>query len=141
VPPTEVIYTRGPEALKEAANTYASQQEASLTSTVAEPLESGLTAASDEASIASLEQSVAADHQGHTASDRAERREQRLIGYQEPGGTVRTDLLGRALIATSPSVATHFCPLCRATFVPHAVARDSFSRSMRCTAGDQQNPL
>lgn len=58
MPATQVIYTRVPEALKEAADAYASQRGVTLTSTVAELLERGLTAVSDEASITALEQNV-----------------------------------------------------------------------------------
>jgi hypothetical protein len=54
-----VIYTRVPEALKEAADAYASQRGTTLTATVADLLERGLTAASDEASIGALEKNVA----------------------------------------------------------------------------------
>jgi hypothetical protein len=53
-----VIYTRVPEVLKEAADAYAHQRGRTLTSSVAELLERGLTAVSDEASIASLEDQV-----------------------------------------------------------------------------------
>jgi hypothetical protein len=57
--PSEVIYARVPKPLKEAADAYASQRGGSLTKAVAELLDRGLTAVSDERSIAELEVNLA----------------------------------------------------------------------------------
>jgi hypothetical protein len=57
--PTQVIYTRVPETLKDAADAYAAQRGAKLSSAVVDLMERGLTAVSDEQSIADLEKSVA----------------------------------------------------------------------------------
>jgi hypothetical protein len=56
---TEVIYARVPTALKEAADAYASEHGKTLTGAVADLLDRGLNAASDERSIAELETSLA----------------------------------------------------------------------------------
>jgi ribosomal protein L37AE/L43A len=56
---TEVIYARVPTALKEAADAYASQHGKSLTGAVADLLDRGLAAASDERSIVELEVNLA----------------------------------------------------------------------------------
>lgn len=56
---TEVIYARVPAALKEAADEYASQHGKTLTGAVAELLDRGLNAASDERSIGELEANLA----------------------------------------------------------------------------------
>ena len=57
--PTEVIYARVPSALKEAADAYASEHGKTLTGAVADLLDRGLNAASDERSIGQLEASLA----------------------------------------------------------------------------------
>jgi hypothetical protein len=56
---TEVIYARVPTALKEAADAYASQHGKTLTGAVADLLDRGLNAASDERSIGELEANLA----------------------------------------------------------------------------------
>lgn len=56
---TEVIYARVPTALKEAADAYASQHGKTLTGAVADLLDRGLNAASDERSIGQLEVKLA----------------------------------------------------------------------------------
>lgn len=56
---TEVIYARVPTALKEAADTYASQHGKTLTGAVADLLDRGLNAASDEHSIEQLQTNLA----------------------------------------------------------------------------------
>ena len=56
---TEVIYARVPTALKEAADAYAGQHGKTLTGAVAELLDRGLNAASDERSIWQLEANLA----------------------------------------------------------------------------------
>ena len=56
---TEVIYARVPTALKEAADAYASQHGKTLTGAVADLLDRGLNAASDERSIGELETNLA----------------------------------------------------------------------------------
>jgi hypothetical protein len=56
---TEVIYARVPAALKEAADAYASEHGKTLTGAVAELLDRGLGAVSDERSIGQLEASLA----------------------------------------------------------------------------------
>jgi hypothetical protein len=56
---TEVIYARVPTALKEAAEAYASQHGKTLTGAVADLLDRGLNAASDERSIGQLEANLA----------------------------------------------------------------------------------
>jgi hypothetical protein len=56
---SEVIYARVPKPLKDAADAYASQRGGSLTKAVAELLDRGLTAVSDERSIAELEVNLA----------------------------------------------------------------------------------
>jgi hypothetical protein len=58
--PTQVIYTRVPQTLKDAVDAYAGQRGAKLSSALVDLLERGLTASSDEGSIATLEQSVTA---------------------------------------------------------------------------------
>ncbi len=57
--PTEVIYARVPTALKEAADAYASQHGKTLTGAVADLLDRGLNAASDERSITELQANLA----------------------------------------------------------------------------------
>lgn len=56
---TEVIYARVPKELKEAADGYAGQRGATLTKAVVELLDRGLSAVSDERSVAELEKSLA----------------------------------------------------------------------------------
>jgi hypothetical protein len=56
---TQVIYTRVPDAVKEAADAYANERGAKLSSAVVELLEKGLTAVGDEESISALEARVA----------------------------------------------------------------------------------
>jgi phage tail sheath gpL-like len=56
---SEVIYARVPTALKEAADAYASQHGKTLTGAVADLLDRGLNAASDERSIGELETNLA----------------------------------------------------------------------------------
>jgi antitoxin component of RelBE/YafQ-DinJ toxin-antitoxin module len=55
---TQVIYTRVPEELKEAADAYADERGAKLSSAIVDLLERGLTAVSDDRSIANMEQIV-----------------------------------------------------------------------------------
>lgn len=56
---TEVIYARIPAPLKEAADDYASRRGKTLTSAVADLLDRGLRAATDERSVLELEASLA----------------------------------------------------------------------------------
>lgn len=56
---TEVIYARVPIALKEGCDAYASQRGSTLTGAVVDLLERGLSAVSDERSIAELEKNLA----------------------------------------------------------------------------------
>lgn len=56
---SQVIYARVPDALKEAADEYASERGVTLTSGVVDLLERGLAASSDERSIADLEAKLA----------------------------------------------------------------------------------
>jgi hypothetical protein len=56
---TEVIYARVPAAIKEAADAYASQHGKTLTGAVADLLDRGLNAASDERSVEQLETNLA----------------------------------------------------------------------------------
>ncbi len=56
---TEVVYARVPTALKEACDAYAAQRGATLTGAVVDLLDRGLSAVSDERSIAGLEKSLA----------------------------------------------------------------------------------
>ncbi len=56
---TEVIYARVPAELKEAADAYAGQHGKTLTGAIAELLDRGLTAVSDERSIRELEANLA----------------------------------------------------------------------------------
>jgi hypothetical protein len=57
--PSEVIYARVPKPLKEAADAYAEEKGASLTKAVAELLDRGLSAASDQRSIEQLQKNLA----------------------------------------------------------------------------------
>lgn len=57
--PTEVIYARVPTALKEACDAYAAQRGATLTGAVVDLLDRGLSAVSDERSVAELEKNLA----------------------------------------------------------------------------------
>ncbi len=56
---TQVIYARVPAALKDAADAYAAQRGQTLTGAVAELLDRGLNAATDEHSIADLQANLA----------------------------------------------------------------------------------
>lgn len=56
---TEVIYARVPASLKEAADNYASEHGKTLTGAVADLLDRGLNAVSDERSIAQVEANLA----------------------------------------------------------------------------------
>jgi hypothetical protein len=56
---TEVIYARVPAALKEAADTYASEHGKTLTGAIADLVDRGLTAVSDERSVAEMEANLA----------------------------------------------------------------------------------
>jgi hypothetical protein len=68
---TQVIYARVPEQLKEAADAYAAERGATLTSAVVDLLERGLSAVTDERSIAELQATVS---QLDAARDKAEGR-------------------------------------------------------------------
>jgi phage tail sheath gpL-like len=57
--PTEVIYARVPKSLKDAADAYASERGATLTKAVVDLLDRGLSATSDERSVAELERNLA----------------------------------------------------------------------------------
>lgn len=56
---TQVIYTRVPETIKEAADAYAEERGAKFSTAVVDLIERGLTAVGDEKSITALEQNVA----------------------------------------------------------------------------------
>jgi hypothetical protein len=56
---SQVIYARVPDALKEAADTYASERGTTLTGAVVELLQRGLAAVSDEQSIGDLQANLA----------------------------------------------------------------------------------
>jgi antitoxin component of RelBE/YafQ-DinJ toxin-antitoxin module len=56
---TQVIYARTPEKVKAAADAYASERGMTLTGAVVDLLERGLSAASDEQSIAELQANLA----------------------------------------------------------------------------------
>jgi hypothetical protein len=56
---TEVIYARVPKELKDAADAYASQRGATLTKAIVDLIDRGLSAVSDEHSVADLERHLA----------------------------------------------------------------------------------
>jgi hypothetical protein len=56
---SQVIYTRVPDEVKDAADAYASERGATLSSAVVDLLERGLTSVADECSIARLQENLA----------------------------------------------------------------------------------
>lgn len=66
---TEVIYARVPKGLKDATDAYAGERGATLTKAVAELLDRGLSAVSDERSVGELERKLAQTTAEKTAAE------------------------------------------------------------------------
>ena len=99
---TEVIYARVPKPLKEAADAYASQRGATLTGAVVDLLDRGLTAISDERSIAELESNLA-----RVTSEKAQAESEQHAVKTELMAVTTLSQRARQTVGTCPN------PICR----------------------------
>jgi hypothetical protein len=120
---TEVIYARVPTALKEAADAYASQHGKTLTGAVADLLDRGLNAASDQRSIGQLEVNLA-----RVSAEKAEAE----AGLQ--AATTRLAALSALAQRASQRVGT--CPNCSQEITGHDLLATGQCASCHCTLSD-----
>ena len=120
---TEVIYARVPTALKEAAGAYASQQGKTLTGAVAELLDRGLNAASDERSIRHLEANLA-----RVSAEKAE--------AEASLQAATTQLAALNALAKRASQKVGTCPRCGRPITGHDLLATGQCGSCRQTLSD-----
>jgi hypothetical protein len=116
---TKVIYTRVPDQLKDAVDAHAEERGVTLSSAIVDVLERGLTAVSDEKSLAALEAKLA-DASARSARLESELRSAKAeVATVAALGTRAASHVGRCPTCTSPIsgydlFASGECPSCRA---------------------------
>jgi hypothetical protein len=120
---TEVIYARVPTALKEAADAYANQHGMTLTGAVADLLDRGLNAASDERSIGQLEASLA-----RVSAEKAEAE----ASFQ----AATTQLAALSALAQRATRKVGTCPNCGQEITGHDLLATGQCGSCRQTLSD-----